>query len=137
MKLGIEVAEEQRVRASQDSLIWEELFNLKNKLEEEFGIAFEETDPSIEDCNLLVSPGEYNLAIGSSNVPVEGSPFKVQVKRYSAQVLQTAYLMSENETRIYYRTGTVISEATETSPSSTQWVNWVPVIHEVEVTEIS
>ena len=133
MKLGIELAEEQRVRASQDSVIWEEIFKIKQALEDKLGIVIDDKEPELKDCDLLVDPGEYNLAVGSLNTPIDGKPFKVQVKRYNAQVLQTAYLTSEEETRIYYRTGTVITEATETAPASTQFVSWVPMIHEGEV----
>lgn len=143
MKLGIELSEEQRVRASQDSLIWEEIFNIKNKLEASLGITFEEKEPSIQNCNLLVEPGEYNLAVGSVNVPINGQAFKVEVRRFKDKVLQTAYLTQMQigtetslETRIYYRTGKVLVEATTDTDPEIEFINWVPMLHEGEVMEI-
>lgn len=135
MKLGIELAEEQNVRASQDSLIWEDIFKIKEILES-MGATMFEPEIAVQDCNLLYMPGEYNCAAGSPNAPTSSQEYKIQVKRFGNQILQTAYLAESGETRIYYRTGLLLAEATEESEAITQWdidKSWVPMIHEGNV----
>ena len=98
------------------------------------GATMFEPEIAVQDCNLLYMPGEYNCAAGSPNAPTDSQEYKVQVKRFSNQILQTAYLVEDGETRIYYRTGLLISEATEDSSAVTEWnSNWVPMIHEGNV----
>lgn len=131
VKFGIQLEEEQRVRAANDSYIWDELNNIRNWLNAA-GIPIENPVATIEDCNNLTEPNQYNLKRGSINTP-EGtqecqSPWVVYVKRYNTQVLQTAYSADAGDTRIYYRTGTLIE-----SNNSITWLDWIPMIHETNV----
>ena len=133
VKFGVELAEEQHVRASQDSLIWEEIYKIKDALAAA-GINTYEPISTVEDCNLLLSAGEFRLKNGSLNTPEgpEGceSPWLLQVKRYTRQILQTAYSADDGATIISYRTGTIIDS------DKVHWETWVPMIHETEITEV-
>lgn len=130
VKFGIQLEEEQRVRAANDSYIWNEITSIKNALNAA-GIHVEDPIATIEDCNKLIEHNIYHLKEGSLNTP-EGveeceSPWIIDVKTYNAQVLQTAYSADDGDTRIYYRTGTMITA------EETTWLEWIPMIHEANV----
>lgn len=133
IKLGIEVSQESQVRASQDSAIWEEIFNIKNKLSEA-GITTTDPVPVAADCNELINSGETYLSEGSKHTPEDSELSEglwiIQVRRMISQVLQTIYSAKSGDSSVYYRTGTVDNDTVST------WTNWIPMIHETSVTEI-
>lgn len=133
IKLNIELAEEQRVRANNDSQIWDEILKIKNKLAEICGTSDEST-PIVGDCNTLVAAGEFKLDVGSKHTPdnyddVSLIPYLLVVKKYDTQIIQTAYASEEDTTRVYYRTGTVVNDVAE-------WAEWIPMVHETQVVEM-
>ncbi len=134
VKMGIDLADESRVRASQDSSIWEEIFNIKNKLAES-GIITVDPLPIVGDCNEIVSSGETHLAEGSKNTPesveLSENPWILQVRRMVSQVLQTIYCAKSGDSSVYYRTGSIGTDNIVT------WTSWIPMIHETSVTEIA
>ena len=132
VKFGIELERESEVRAAQDSAIWEELVKIKDAMSAA-GINTYEPIATVEDCNLLVKRGEFNLKEQSLNTP-EGaeastSPWIVDVKVFSYQVVQTAYSADDGDTKVFYRTGTIVPD------NNTVWQGWVPMIHETKVQE--
>lgn len=129
VKLGIELAEETRIRSEQDSLIWEEMYKIKNALADA-GFVLDDGAPKTYDCNTLVQPREYNLDNLSTNVPISGKEFKVQVRRYTSNILQTAYLIAEGKRLIFYRTG-VLDDA-----RGIVWTDWMKMVHETSIKEV-
>lgn len=130
MQLSTELANEQQVRASSDSQIWEEIYAMKQSLAL-FGVS-DETMPSEKlDCDTLITSGPYNLSDLSTHTPIEGKNFSIVVRQFLPQILQTAYMAEQGETGVFYRTGTLIS-----GDSNVVWQDWIPMIHEVTVTEV-
>lgn len=133
VKLNIELAEEQRVRANNDSQLWDEILLIKNKLAEICGTS-DESNPIVGDCNTLVTAGEFKLDVGSKHTPdnydeVSLIPYLLVVKKYDTQVIQTAYASEEDTTKVYYRTGTIVNDVAE-------WAEWIPMVHETQVIEM-
>lgn len=133
INLSIELHDEQKVRATQDSNLWEELYALKDALVAA-GINTYEPVATIEDCNKLLAAGKYYLKEGSTNTPDgEGEsncPYVLHVDKFNYQILQTAYASNDGDNRVYYRTGTLLSGA------QVEWQMWIPMIHETKVEEI-
>lgn len=128
VKQGIELAEEESIRASQDSLIWEEIYRIKDALTQA-GISTGTRAPEIYDINTLTTAGEYICDPLSTNGPQPNCAYSIRVKRYTSHVLQTADLVEEGETAIFYRTGVIEN-------NETTWTEWCSVIHETAILEM-
>ena len=123
IKQGIELAQEEQVRADNDSAIWDEILIIKNMVAQLAGNTCD--CPIVADCNEIITEGSYKIDIGSSGLPDSGNistiPFILDVKTLDPQVIQIAYSAGEGTVRMFIRTGTVVDGVAT-------WVEWTPVI---------
>lgn len=136
VRLGIELDNEMRVRAEQDSVIWKAIQEIREALEKA-NIVVGNNTPEKLDANIILTSGEYNASSESINFPTSGQSYKLLVNTISNIVQQTAYAAVTNETRMYYRTGTIVEKNEENIENSkVVWTNWIPISHETNVMEI-